>query len=189
MPETETGEDLDLLQRLRRGDKDALVDLYKSNFSMVKSYVLRNNGVDEDAEDLLQEALVVLWQNAHKAEFTLTSKLSTYLMAICKNLWLKQLNKNSRMTGEEQILPQAHSVNPDHGQQMDLKQISKALEEVGDTCRDLLIMFYFDGYDMDSIARAMKFANADTAKAKKYQCFKKLEEIVKRRYKMSDFLK
>ena len=34
-----------------------------------------------------------------------------------------------------------------------------------------------------------QFNNADTAKAKKYQCFKKLEEIVKRRYKMTDFLR
>jgi hypothetical protein len=42
---------------------------------------------------------------------------------------------------------------------------------------------------MDTIAKRLQFNNADTAKAKKYQCFKKLEEIVKRRYKMTDFLR
>lgn len=189
MSESESGEDLSYLDRLRKGDKDALVEIYRANFAMVRNYVSKNNGVQEDAEDLLQDALVVLWQNVHKQQFELTSKLSTYLMAICKNLWLKQLSKNGRMMGEEHISAQAHSVTPDQGKQMDLKHISKALEEVGDTCRDLLVMFYFDGYDMDSIARAMNFANADTAKAKKYQCFKKLEEIVKRKFNMSDFLK
>jgi RNA polymerase sigma factor (sigma-70 family) len=189
MSGTESGEENPLIERLRGGDQEVLVELYKSNFTMVKTYVARNNGVIEDAEDLLQDALVVLWQNVRKPEFELTSKISTYLMAICKNLWLKQLSKNSRMMGEELILPQAHSTSPGHGQSMDLKKIGDALDEMGDTCRELLVMFYFDGYDMDAIAKNLGFNNADTAKAKKYQCFKKLEEIVKKRYRMSDFLR
>ncbi|MBL7811651.1 MAG: sigma-70 family RNA polymerase sigma factor [Bacteroidetes bacterium] len=189
MSGTDSGEEANLIDRLRNGEQEALVELYKSNFAMVKSYVLRNNGALEDAEDLLQESLVVLWQNVRKAEFELTSRISTYLMAVCKNLWLKQLSKNGRMMGEELIQPQAHSVNPDHGQNMDLKKIGDALDEMGETCRTLLVMFYFDGYDMDTIAKTLNFNNADTAKAKKYQCFKKLEEIVKKRYRMSDFLR
>lgn len=189
MPETDSAEDASILDRIRRGDKNALVEVYHANYNMVKTYILKNNGALEDAEDLLQDALVVFWQNCHKAEFQLTSKVSTYIMAICKNLWLKQLNKNSRMTGEENISAAQHSILPDHGKAMDMKKLSAALEEIGDTCRNILVMFYFDGYDMDNIAKAMNFANADTAKAKKYQCFKKLEEIIRRRYNISDFLK
>lgn len=188
MSGTESGEEK-ILARLRQGDQEVLVELYHSNFSMVRNHVVKNNGVVEDAEDLLQDALVVLWQNVRKPGFELTSKISTYIMAICKNLWLKQLGKNSRMMGEEMIKPQAHSITPDNGQVMDLKKIHEALDELGDTCRNILVMFYFDGYDMDTIARSLQFNNADTAKAKKYQCFKKLEEIVKRRYKMTDFLR
>lgn len=93
------------------------------------------------------------------------------------------------MTGEENILPQAHSVLPDHGKEMDMKHLSKAMEELGENCRQLLLMFYFDGHNMETIARNLNFANADTAKAKKFQCFKKLEQIVKSRFSMSDFLK
>jgi hypothetical protein len=50
------------------------------------------------------------------------------------------------------------------------------------------MMFYFDGNDMEQIARKMQFANADTAKAKKYQCFKKLETLIKSRFNKSDFI-
>lgn len=189
MSETKGEKEEQVLSRLRDGDKNVLVGLYKANFSMVRSYVAKNNGSTEDAEDILQDALVVLWQNVRKPDFVLSSKISTYIMAVVKNLWLKQLSKNGRMTGEENILPQAHSVNPDHGKAMDMKHLSKAMEEVGDNCRQLLLMFYFDGHDMETIARNMNFANADTAKAKKYQCFKKLEQIVKSRFNMSDFLK
>jgi len=155
----------------------------------VRNYVAKNNGVVEDAEDLLQDALVVFWQNVRKPGFELTSKISTYIMAVCKNLWLKQLGKNSRMMGEEMITPQAHSETPNPGQNMDLQKIHAALDELGDTCKNILTMFYFDGYDMETIAKTLQFNNSDTVKAKKYQCFKKLEEIVKRRYKISDFLR
>ncbi len=156
---------------------------------MVKNYVIKNNGAQEDAEDLLQDSLIVLWQNVRKPEFELTSKPSTYIMAIVKNMWLKKLSKNSRMAGEELIKPENHSEITNPGQQMDMQKLTEALDEVGDTCREVLTMFYFDGYDMNSIAEALNFANSDTAKAKKYQCFKKLEEILKKRYAITDFLR
>ena len=177
------------LAQLREGDRNVLLGLYKSNLAMVRNYAYKNNGSTEDAEDLLQDALVVLWQNVRKPHFVLSSKISTYLMAVVKNQWLKQLSKNGRMTGEENIIPQNHSVNPDQGKIMDMKHLGKALEELDENCRKLLMMFYFDGYDMETIARTMNFANADTAKAKKYQCFKKLEQLVKSRFTMTDFLK
>ncbi|MBS3914658.1 MAG: sigma-70 family RNA polymerase sigma factor [Bacteroidetes bacterium] len=189
MSGTEPGTEQEILGRLQAGDQEALVTLYHANFNMVRNYVAKNNGVVEDAEDLLQDALVVLWQNLRKPDFEVTSKISTYIMAICKNLWLKQLNKGSKMLGEEVILPQMHSENPDHGKTMDMKKIHQALDELGDTCKSILQMFYFDGFDMDTIAKAMQFNNSDTAKAKKYQCFKKLEDIVKKKYSMSDFLR
>lgn len=189
MSGTESDSEQKLLQRLQSGDQEALVDLYHANFPMVKNYVAKNNGVVEDAEDLLQDALVVLWQNCRKPGFELTSKISTYIMAVCKNLWLKQLSKSGRMMGEELIKPQMHSESHNEGKDMDLKKVHEALDELGDTCKNILVMFYFDGYDMDAIAKAMSFNNSDTAKAKKYQCFKKLEEIVKKRYSMTDFLR
>lgn len=189
MSGTESGTEQELLERLQSGDQEVLVGLYHANFGMVRNYVAKNNGVVEDAEDLLQDALVVLWQNVRKPGFELTSKISTYIMAVCKNLWLKNLNKNQRMMGEELIKPQALSENPNAGQAMDLQKIHEALDELGETCKNVLTMFYFDGFDMDTIAQTLNFNNSDTAKAKKYQCFKKLEEIVKRRYQITDFLR
>lgn len=184
-----SSEDQKILDMFRAGEQKVLVDLYKSNFSMVKSYILKNKGNEADAEDVLQDALIVMWQNLQRPSFELTAKISTYLMAIVKNLWLKKLSKYRRETGEEAILPQMHSVLPDEGRNMDLRHIHEALHNLGETCQQILLLFYFDGLDMDTIAKQMSFANADTAKAKKYQCFKKLEEMVKKRYKASDFLR
>ena len=52
-----------IVARLRQGDRDVLVELYKENEAMVYKYIKDQKGREEDAEDLLQEALIVLWKN------------------------------------------------------------------------------------------------------------------------------
>jgi RNA polymerase sigma factor (sigma-70 family) len=188
MSETASSKDRELLDRIQSGDREALVSIYKGHYSMIRSYVIKNQGRDEDAEDLLQDALIVLWQKVQQGNFVLSSKLSTYIMAICKNLWLKRLGKLQRMDGEDKILPHLHICADNFSEVSDFKHLQKALDEIGDTCRQLLMLFYFDGHDMEQIARKMDFANADTAKAKKYQCFKKLENLIKSRFSKSDFI-
>jgi RNA polymerase sigma factor (sigma-70 family) len=188
MSETTTGKDQQWLERLQSGDQEVLVLLYKRNHSMIRSYVLKNQGRDEDAEDLLQDALIVLWQKAQQGNFVLSSKLSTYIMAVCKNLWLKRLGKQQRMEGEDKILPHLHVITDNFSENSDFKHLQKAMDEIGETCKKLLMLFYFDGNDMEQIAKKMQFANADTAKAKKYQCFKKLETLIKSRFTKSDFI-
>lgn len=188
MSETAQSKDHELLDRIRSGDRSALVDIYKSQYSMIRSYVIKNQGREEDAEDLLQDALIVLWQKVQQGNFVLSSKLSTYMMAICKNLWLKRLGKLQKMDREDKILPHLHVCADNFSEVSDFKHLQKALDEIGDTCKQILMMFYFDGNDMEQIARKMQFANADTAKAKKYQCFKKLETLIKSRFTKSDFI-
>jgi RNA polymerase sigma factor (sigma-70 family) len=188
MSETTTGKDQQWLERLQSGDQEVLVLLYKNNHNMIRSYVLKNQGRNEDAEDLLQDALIVLWQKVQQGNFVLSSKLSTYIMAVCKNLWLKRLGKQQRLEGEDKILPHLHVTADNFSEISDFKHLQKAMDEIGETCKKLLMMFYFDGNDMEQIARKMQFANADTAKAKKYQCFKKLETLIKSRFNKSDFI-
>jgi RNA polymerase sigma factor (sigma-70 family) len=180
--------DEELLSLIRQGEQHALVVLYKQHAATVKSYIMRNNGSREDAEDLMQEALVVAWQNAQKPDFQLTSKWGTYLLAICKNLWLKQLRKNSRFTDEAQVSPEKMSEQENSSRNMDLKKITDCVEALDETCRKLLTLFYFEGLDMEQIAERLGFNNADTTKAKKYQCFKRLEQKVKTQYNRNDFL-
>jgi DNA-directed RNA polymerase specialized sigma24 family protein len=71
---------------------------------------------------------------------------------------------------------------------LDIRLVSEMVEQLGEACRKILTLFYFDGLDMTRIAELMKYANADTAKAKKHQCFKKLQSEFKEKYRKSDFI-
>ncbi len=179
----------EILIRLRQGDRDVLVELYKENETMIFKYIKDQNGRNEDAEDLLQEALVVLWNNAKNPNFELTAKPSTYLYAIVKNLWLKSVEKNKRLTSEDQIPLNVHSVQQETDKTMDHSIVRKMLNQMGETCRQVLLMFYYDGLDMQTIAKANNFANSDVAKAKKHQCLKELEKQVKLKFQSTDFFR
>lgn len=60
---------------------------------MIRYYISKNNGNEEDAKDIFQDALFIIIEKIHNNDFVLQGTLSTYLFAICKNLWLMALDK------------------------------------------------------------------------------------------------
>jgi RNA polymerase sigma factor (sigma-70 family) len=183
----QTRKDTEIVARIHEGDREVLIDLYKQYEAMISNHVFQNSGNEDDAKDVLQDTLVALWQNVRKPHFELTVQLSTYLFAIAKNTWLKQLDKRKRLKGENYITGREIADSPNVGQQMDYSIVRKAMESLQDKCRNILIMFYFDGFDMKTIAAANGLASASVAKAKKHQCLKGLEGIIKQNYSASDF--
>jgi DNA-directed RNA polymerase specialized sigma24 family protein len=47
--------DLELIEAIKSGDRNALIQLYKDNFMSIRTYVINNNGNNDDAEDILQD--------------------------------------------------------------------------------------------------------------------------------------
>src|SRR5512143_1215031 len=80
-----------ILDLIRSGNETALVDLYRSNRRSIVAFVTRNSGSTEDAEDLLQEALIVLWERVRGGRFEATAAISTFVYATVRNMWLRKL--------------------------------------------------------------------------------------------------
>jgi len=176
-----------IIDRIREGDREVLIELYKAHEGMIANHVFQHSGNEDDVKDLMQDTLVAIWQNVRKPDFQLSAKLSTYLFAIAKNLWLKQLEKRKRIKGEQFITGKEMADTQDPEEKMDHSLVQKAMDLLQDKCRNILIMFYFDGFDMATIAKANGLSSATVAKAKKYQCLKGLETIIKQQYNAADF--
>lgn len=176
--------DHEVLERVSRGDEAALDYLYKKHYRMMTRIVLNNNGSEDEAKDIFQDALLVFWQKAISGKLVLTSKISTYIYSICLNLWRKELDRKGRLSSEqvEQSTFQEYEKNER------IKIITDCINQLGDTCRRILTYHYFDGLSMSDIADKLNFANTDTAKTKKYKCKKKLDMMVKRNYSSHDVL-
>ncbi len=176
--------DKEIFERICSGDEKTLEYLYKKYYRMMTKMVISNSGSEQEAKDIYQDALVVFWQKAVSGNLVLTSKISTYIYSICQNLWRKELDRKKRLTNEEK-----DSIEyVEHDKQERAKIINKCIHQLGDTCRKILMYYYFDGLSMQDIADQLGFANTNTAKTKKYKCKKKLDELVKSQYTESDFL-
>ena len=170
-----------LLDRIRAGDEKALTTLYRDNNRAVATFTLRNSGTLEDANDLLQEAVVILWEKVHGGTFEQTAKLSTFIFAIVRNLWLRRLARRKREVPQDmQADIQAVVSSPldDLIESENAEAVKNALERLGNPCRQLLLLYYWQELSMEAIAQQMGFAGADTVKSKKYQCKKALERLL-----------
>lgn len=61
-----------LFNRLKAEDSSSFELLYRFYFSSIAAYVKENNGNNEDAEDVFQEAIMVLLQKIRQSDFVLT---------------------------------------------------------------------------------------------------------------------
>jgi RNA polymerase sigma factor (sigma-70 family) len=175
--------DARILDLIRKGDEETLVMLYDANYRLILAYVTRNHGTEDDAEDLLQESLVVLWERVRSGQFEYAAKLSTFIFGTVKNMWSRRLAKMRKEIPTE-IDPDEHSDGAlsaldDLIETEQAKMVRDALEKIGEQCKKLLMLFYWEELSMEEIAAQMGFANAATAKAKKYQCKKALEKVLK----------
>jgi RNA polymerase sigma factor (sigma-70 family) len=177
--------DEEVIARIKKGDERALDFLYKKNYKMMTNMIIKNNGSEEEAKDIYQEALIVVWQKVLSPDFVLSSKISTYLYSICQNLWRKELERKNRHTGEDEI---TQTVITDIDKKERIEVINQCINDLGETCRAILTYYYFDDMSMAEIAEKMGFANADTAKTKKYKCKQELDKKIKTLYKASDFM-
>lgn len=176
-----------VIERIKQGDEHMLVHMYKDHYTMIRNFVLKNNGDEGMVEDILQECVIAVWKNVLKADFILQAKLSTYIMAIAKNLWFKELKKQTRFTYVDES-DQIKETGEDMKLRLDDNIIVQMVREMDETCKKLLAYFYFDGFDNKTIAEKLGFANTDTVKSKKYQCFKKLQTKVLENYTREDLL-
>lgn len=175
--------DAKILRLIRDGKDEGLVMLYEANRRPIRAFIARNNGTEDDADDLLQEALIVLWERVLSHRYVHTARLSTFIYATVKNMWLRKL---ARLRHEAPAEVEEMTGRIESASALDImveseeaRLIQEALAKLGEPCRTLLILFYWEEQSMEDIAIALKFANAETAKSKKYQCKKALHKLLK----------
>jgi RNA polymerase sigma factor (sigma-70 family) len=169
----------EILQKIKEQDHQTLTVIYKEVFPMVSKYIYDNNGNGDDAKDIFQDAMYILIKKTADTDFQLTSKVSTYLFGISKNLWLKQLTKK-RINQKEY----AHEIEMEQIEEKDLdlltknKLMKKCIEALGEPCRTIIVQFYFLQTSMKEIAEMLHYTNANNAKNQKYKCFMRLKGMM-----------
>lgn len=173
--------DNDIILGILNDSKDSLNRLYKFYFPMALQLVLRNNGNEDDAKDIFQEAVIVLYNKVKSGNFELSSKLNTFLYSVCRRLWLKRLSQQNRNAGNikdfEEFLPVEDDLVSYEEQDLKFKQMDAALQLLGEPCRTIIEDFYMNNQSMQDICNKFGYTNTDNAKTQKYKCLQRLKKL------------
>jgi RNA polymerase sigma factor (sigma-70 family) len=176
-----------LLEGLAVNDRQAIETIYARHYSMVQSLVINNNGTADDAKDIFQEAMIVLYEKSRSGTFELHCQLKTYIYSVCRRLWLKKLQQQQKylpeMNGLEDTVPVEDDLESHDQQNRDFQLMEKALASLGEPCKSLLEAFYLQKKNMSDIASGFGYTNSDNAKNQKYKCLMRLKKIFFSEYK------
>jgi RNA polymerase sigma factor (sigma-70 family) len=173
-----------LLEGIRLHDSDTLEYIYKKFYPSVKGFVTNNSGTDDDARDVFQEAIIVIYRKVNDKDFVITCSFKTYVYAIIKNLWLKELEK--RRTGDVKLNVGSEFVLADEPLERSFydpkserfKLYQKHFLTLSEDCQKVLRLF-FAKQSLEEISQVMGFGSEKYAKKRKFQC----KEILVKRIK------
>jgi RNA polymerase sigma factor (sigma-70 family) len=177
--------DNSIITLLRSNKHGKAFSVLYDHYPLVEKMIYRNGGSRNDAKDIYQEALIILYTKAMNENFTLTAKLSTYLFSVCRYLWMDEIRKRGKIPtdkfSEENNL-EMQEVTVETEQEKKLQLAERAIASLGEKCREILQLFYFQKKSMVEIATLLGYSSENTAKNQKYKCLetakKKLEESI-----------
>ena len=176
-----------LLQGLARSERKAIEIIYRENYNMVQSLIINNSGSADDAKDIFQEAMIVLYEKVRSGSFELNCLIKTYVYSVSRRLWLKRLQQMNRYTPAvenlQDTVPVEEDVEENERINSEFQAMERAISSLGEPCKSLLEAYYLEKKSMQEIASFFGYTNAENAKNQKYKCLVRLKKIFFAQYK------
>ncbi len=172
--------DQEIFEGIARKDNQTFLFLYQEHQGQILRMVQKNSGNEADAHDIFQEGLVALWTNISRGKFVQkdNAKISTYLYTLCRNIWISRLRKRKNILSIDKRphLEVAAEVDEMEAQYDQIAMLENQFAKLGDACRKILTLFYYQKAALKEIAELMQITEK-TAKNTKYRCMQNLRTI------------
>ena len=177
--------DHELLDALQSGDYAALDQLYLQHREDFITYALQRLAATEaDAVDAFQETVIAFFKNVRRGTYVKRddTQIRTYLFAIGKR-HVYRLNQRRR---REQPTDHEAGEGRDPADDFDLSLLERlenderreflalALGKLGNDCRRILQLFYYQRYPIESIQDTLGYSSPGAVRIKKMRCLQTL---------------
>lgn len=168
-------------EAISSGDRQGLEAIYQEFASGTIHLVTRSGGNREDARDVFQSALIVLFQQVREGKTQPTGSFGGFLYAICRNIWGNRLQKKSF---KEVSLPDdiKYTLEAPPGESIEEEEKRRLfrdkMKQLGADCRRLLELF-FAGHSMEEIRREMGYGSVSYASKRKFGCKEQLITLIR----------
>jgi len=169
-----------ILEGLKTSDSNVLEYVYKKYFPIVRFFVIKNSGTDEDAKDVFQEAIILIYKRLKDGSLDLTCAFKTYLYSVCRILWLRQLEKrkvrNEAITDNQVFVHLDEDIEGQFAEQEQFRIYQKHFQLLHKDCQEILQLF-LKRVPLKEIAQKMNIKSDKYLKKRKYAC---KEALIKR---------
>src|SRR3984957_17867223 len=165
--------DSDLVEAILEKDllEQAILQLYQDHAEITSSFIIGKGGTEQDADDIFQETIVSFIECVQKGKFRQESGIRTFLISISKNLWYNEIRRRQRAGNRERLF-EADRDQEDSGVQEIIqdrelkKQLNQLLQDLGDSCRKILELFYYENLSMKEIVLHLHYENEQVVRNK-----------------------
>ncbi len=175
---------------LLNNDSKVLAELYQKYSRKIVGYVSKNSGTYDDAQDVIQETLITIYNQAREKNFILTCPFDAYFFLLCKRKWLNKLNKKgikavtilegiTSLSDEHELLAEETLLFENRSSLFEEKLI-----ELGGKCKELLDIA-FKIKKMDKVAKILGVTYG-YARKKKSECLGKLTKMIRNSSKFNN---
>ncbi|HEY5751233.1 MAG TPA: sigma-70 family RNA polymerase sigma factor [Chryseolinea sp.] len=172
----------EIIKKIRSGGQTELGLVYAEYREEFLRWITKEyHCSDDDSKDIYQLTILIFYDNIKQGKLeTLVSSVKTYLFGIGKNIVKEYIRKEKRYTPinqekwlKEYLVEEQTQAPDEHA--FDVAGI--ALAKLGNPCRRLIEMFYYEKKSMPEISEALQYKNAETAKNQKCKCMARLRKI------------
>lgn len=166
-----------IIELLTNGKQEkAFTHLYNS-FPKVERHIINNSGTKEEALDIFQEGLILLYR---KTSTTKIENPEAFLVTSCHYLWNNELRKKKVRINTSDDVSQLESTEELElliEKENKFKQLEHIVLSLGEKCKSIFELFYYQAFDMNSIAKKLGYKNVQTAKVQKYKCMERARNL------------
>ena len=140
-----------LFERISMGDEEAFKELYELSYKPLYAFLLSLTQNAEDAQDLLQDTFVQVFNHSHK--YQNKGNPMAWMMKIGKNLFLMQYRKNqNKQTASFEELENMLGLDQIQNVE-DRILLEKIFSEVSSEEREIIVMHVVGGLKFREIAQ------------------------------------
>lgn len=185
--------DKEILEQIKNGDPmNTMEVLYAREFPKIRSYILKNNGNDEDARDIFQEVIMKLFTHIKLGKFNEEYELAGFMFTVGRNAWRKQAGRAMNTSDLDVAKASGQHADNMYDKIFDDERksvVEELLNSVGENCKQILKLVLFDNIPLKKVAKLLGYATETTAKTRHYKCKQRLIKKVKASEQLSELLK
>ncbi|MEJ5050659.1 sigma-70 family RNA polymerase sigma factor [Chryseobacterium culicis] len=154
--------------------------LYQQYFGYTKNFILKNKGNLEDAEDIFQDALLILYEKLNADDFKVQTCLGNYIIGIVKNLWFKKLkNRNFYVESPESYFMEHQEEISDaiENERYYWEKLVGYIKSISSHCQNLIHDIFIENKSIEEIQDKYQYSSKHNAQNQKYKCVEQIKKI------------